>query len=99
TRFSRDWSSDVCSSDLTFGGFAVGLHWGIVGVAASFAIVKWPLTVLDTHFAARKVSVPTRDALWAAVYPALPLSLAIAGLTYLRSEERRVGKEGISWYV
>ena len=73
----------------TFGGFAVGLHWGIVGVAASFAIVKWPLTVLDTHFAARKVSVPTRDALWAAVYPALPISLAMAGLTYLTRVELR----------
>jgi len=73
----------------TFGGFAIGLHWGIVGVAASFAIVKWPLTLLDTHFAARKVSVPTVDALRAALYPALPLSLAMAGLTYLTRLEMR----------
>jgi O-antigen/teichoic acid export membrane protein len=73
----------------TFGGFAIGLHWGIVGVAASFAIVRWPLTVLDTHFAARKVPVPTGDALRAALYPALPLSLAMAGLTYLTRLELR----------
>lgn len=73
----------------TFAGFAVGLHWGIVGVAASFAIVKWPLSILDTHFAARKVSVPTIDALRAAVYPALPLSLAMAGVTYAARIELR----------
>jgi O-antigen/teichoic acid export membrane protein len=73
----------------TFAGFAVGLHWGIIGVATSFAIVKWPLTVLDTHFAARAVSVPTGDALRAAIYPALPLSLATAGVTYLTRVELR----------
>src|SRR5690606_40809446 len=28
TRFSRDWSSDVCSSDLGFDFAAVGLHIG-----------------------------------------------------------------------
>jgi O-antigen/teichoic acid export membrane protein len=76
----------------TFAGFAVGLHWGIVGVAASFAIVKWPLTVLDTYFAARKVSVSMIDALRAGVYPALPLSIAMAGVTYLvRIELRAAG--------
>jgi O-antigen/teichoic acid export membrane protein len=73
----------------TFTGFAIGLHWGIVGVAASYAIVKWPVAVLDTHFAAKKVSIRTLDALRAAVYPALVLSAAMAGVTYLARIELR----------
>src|SRR5699024_11966723 len=28
TRSKRDWSSDVCSSDLRSGGFVVNLKWG-----------------------------------------------------------------------
>jgi O-antigen/teichoic acid export membrane protein len=66
----------------SFGAFAVGLHWGIVGVAAAFAIVKWPLIILDTRFAARAVSIPMSDALRASIYPALPLSVAMGGMTY-----------------
>src|SRR5690606_40457311 len=32
TRFSRDWSSDVCSSDLVFSsGFIIGENWVEVG--------------------------------------------------------------------
>jgi O-antigen/teichoic acid export membrane protein len=73
----------------TFGAFAVGLHWGIVGVAASFAIVRWPLVLLDTHFAARKVSISTIEAVRAASLPALPVSLVMAGLTYLTRIELR----------
>lgn len=74
---------NVLETGVTFGAFVVGLHWGIVGVAVTFAIVKWPLIILDTYFAARAVSVPTRRALRVSVYPAIPVSLAMGGMTYL----------------
>src|SRR5690606_40552917 len=36
TRFSRDWSSDVCSSDLTFSGFRIAVV-GKAPAAAAYA--------------------------------------------------------------
>src|SRR5690606_40120027 len=49
TSFSRDWSSDVCSSDLTRGGHAM-----IASVRAELLrLSKWPATwiILGTWFA------------------------------------------------
>src|SRR5690606_39369295 len=36
TRFSRDWSSDVCSSDLVRGTFAASLVLGIVDTGGKY---------------------------------------------------------------
>src|SRR5690606_40055320 len=83
TRFSRDWSSDVCSSDLlavaelrTAG--AVG-DLGVLGALACLAAVL--------------------GLVWLTAWRS---GLGFAGLSWLRSEERRVGKEcrsGWSWCV
>src|SRR5690606_40726743 len=45
TRFSRDWSSDVCSSDLDYDG-RKAIDWGIYGAPETFlvdaeGIVRW----------------------------------------------------------
>src|SRR5699024_11235350 len=77
TRSKRDWSSDVCSSDLTLAltvGFAAQLLLGVMSYLLPATIggprpaVKAGLTALD----------------WAGPFRAALLN---------RSEERRVGKE------
>jgi O-antigen/teichoic acid export membrane protein len=73
---------NVLETVVTVAAFGAGLPWGIVGVAGFYAASKWPLALIDTHFAARAVGVSTRDALWAGSHPALPLALAMAGAVY-----------------
>src|SRR5690606_40244260 len=83
TRFSRDWSSDVCSSDLTT--WEVKKHlWkprlGLHGIAQ----ISWLRDVLIFHGA----GVGGGSLVYAATLLVPP-----------RSEERRVGKEGGSrWW-
>src|SRR5690606_40841122 len=81
TRFSRDWSSDVCSSDLHAiiglrdcgGGEGVGLH----DVRAGFGV-----GVVDIL-----------DGLWLGKDEQVVVALLMTGAAGERSEERRVGKE------
>src|SRR5439155_15189663 len=85
TRWPRDWSSDVCSSDLAAVGSAIALrekgHWvgdggaGGLKPSATCASVVGPAAFF------------TRRA------PVAPPS-AVARRGARRSEERRVGKEG-----
>src|SRR5699024_11741238 len=78
TRSKRDWSSDVCSSDLAGGSWGLGktsyFRMGI-GVVIYYTRIK-----TDTGFEERLVG-----------------SLIESPKTD-RSEERRVGKEGRSWW-
>ena len=53
----------VCA--LTVGAFAVGVRWGAVGVAASYAAVKWPLVLFDTYVTTRTVRFSFREAVLA----------------------------------
>src|SRR5690606_40508173 len=81
TRFSRDWSSDVCSSDLL-------LHRG---VCARHLLYAGFLAMAATTFVAFS---PLAAELPVARYLAVVLFSAIGGLIpATRSEERRVGKE------
>jgi O-antigen/teichoic acid export membrane protein len=52
-------------SILTVGAFAVGVRWGAVGVAASYAAVKWPLVLIDTYVTTRTVRFSFREAVLA----------------------------------
>src|SRR5690606_39508876 len=85
TRFSRDWSSDVCSSDLLF----IYGAWRLSAPEAFVSGVK--LRVVQP-------SVPQREK-WMAEYQRrifddhIALSLANPQGKKDRSEERRVGKE------
>src|SRR5690606_39912724 len=104
TRFSRDWSSDVCSSDLAL--TAAGVH-GVVQEAPDAggpAFTSWPLltvlAVLPAAVAALLV-YRGRSATAAGVLigvAALAPGRALADVQFAvdssraRSEERRVGK-------
>ena len=39
-------------------GFAVGLHWGVVGVAAAYALAEWILVIPENAITARAGSIP-----------------------------------------
>src|SRR5207247_7502261 len=56
TRSTRDWSSDVCSSDLVCQADIVGNIFGIAGSFANSCDVLWTQTVRYSHFV--QVSVP-----------------------------------------
>lgn len=45
------------STGVTFGGFVVGLHWGVVGVAASFAIARTVVLWVNTVLMCRTVDL------------------------------------------
>src|SRR5690606_40035430 len=92
TRFSRDWSSDVCSSDLEFQEAAqllgdttppqpdpeTGLAWSIGDMA------WYPIST----------GMATLEALSGHLQRNRPRELSGANHRDMRSEERRVGKEG-----
>src|SRR5690606_40853418 len=80
TRFSRDWSSDVCSSDLEV--YAAGL--GGRGLLADLRLGRDHLRARLVERRAGLVDVGLGDQLLGAE----------VGLAPVRSEERRVGEEG-----
>src|SRR5690606_40924304 len=92
TRFSRDWSSDVCSSDLaipevTSTGVDMDVLWqtGITGL-----MLQGGLTYAETEYG--NDPLPDADL---ALLPGNQMSFAPkwSGNASVRSEERRVGKE------
>src|SRR5690606_39550625 len=91
TSFSRDWSSDVCSSDLGARSFAGP---DVDGVLADAAALLEP--VLDGG-AEVDAAIEARDASLVGGVPEAGVGprlqpVALAGLVVIRSEERRVGK-------
>src|SRR5690606_39580882 len=81
TRFSRDWSSDVCSSDLEQGGQEVPVELGQVDGPAGGGVgavgPQFHLAVVVHPAVDRRLASLDRD----------------VGDGVVRSEERRVGKE------
>lgn len=61
--------------------FALGLRWGIVGVAACYAVARWVLVLPDMAIAARSVSLPTARALRVSA-TALPLCTGASLLAF-----------------
>ena len=57
------------STVVTVASFAVGLHWGIVGVAACYAIVTTPVQLLYLRKAAHVLHARLRDLLAALAVP------------------------------
>src|SRR5690606_39922150 len=87
TRFSRDWSSDVCSSDL-------GIEVDVVDLSNDPA--KVPLRVSGYYQKHRKdlagMFIPSPNG----IHPIITMKNDDPqgiGRVYARSEERRVGKE------
>src|SRR5690606_41095112 len=88
TRFSRDWSSDVCSSDLRdFEKRIVKVtKMELPGEAVQFKMA--PIERLqELKRIAKKKNTAKKAGVMVLFYPAENLE------THLRSEERRVGKE------
>src|SRR5690606_40090386 len=89
TRFSRDWSSDVCSSDLLAPGATCAYDRSPCAVRSATATVSSPPFVARTA----RYGVPPRQR-----GCAVTVTCGSVGGTSVRkrSEERRVGKEGRS---
>src|SRR5690606_40637702 len=89
TRFSRDWSSDVCSSDLHLdNGYLTDVRTAAAGAVAARHLARED---------ARVAGVLEADVVVTATPAREPLVVADwlhPGLHVTRSEERRVGKEG-----
>src|SRR5690606_39662813 len=89
TRFSRDWSSDVCSSDLTCVGILVGFdHIQVMVADVSHAILFDESVEVEADFSPGHAAELVRG-LVAKAYDTAGFS---RGSLLGRSEERRVGK-------
>src|SRR5690606_39551200 len=98
TRFSRDWSSDVCSSDLN----KVYMQYSIT---ITMLLLWIPVSVEKLiHFGTFRSGIlrqPFSDELgYILIYslPGLEMAIVILLLSS-RSEERRVGKGCIWWWT
>src|SRR5207247_3386240 len=91
TRSTRDWSSDVCSSDLTAARAGVASLEHMSGVVEAAARNPAPYFRAHDLFLA---GWTLEEEGWAALD-----SATLARTARARSEERRVGKEGASrWW-
>ena len=69
------------SSMVRWASIVIGLPWGIVGVAASYAVVRWLLVVPSTWFTTRAVSFSFLAALRAGT-GSLPAAVAAAAVGF-----------------
>src|SRR5207344_3243940 len=56
----------------------IGLHWGVVGVAASFAITRFILAPIQTHITCRTLGVSPRFVRGEALVVGLGVAMAAA---------------------
>src|SRR5690606_41007253 len=91
TRFSRDWSSDVCSSDLTSLGDVVGALLPGGSVSPGMIAVPPRRSPLPPGLEYDPPSI-TQPENWQAYS-----HQEIYSINQRRSEERRVGKGGRCW--
>src|SRR5690606_40412893 len=83
TRFSRDWSSDVCSSDLRSTSFVPILSSDISRSSTFFSSMDITIFTASSRFIVLPISLVLL----------LHRSLSPKTTQHRRSEERRVGKE------
>jgi O-antigen/teichoic acid export membrane protein len=70
------------STTANVAAFGVGLHWGIVGVAAGFAIARTVMVPFITRLTCRTVGLRLRDyarAQWSIAQGSLAMALAVLG--------------------
>src|SRR5207253_8156444 len=87
TRWPRDWSSDVCSSDLVDIRPSRNLD-KFIGTTDRFAVVKYNRARGNVVVSRRALLEKERDSLKHEI-----LKILEEGVILERSEERRVGKE------
>src|SRR5690606_39490633 len=90
TRFSRDWSSDVCSSDLIYldylqnrKGQTIASVYSVRPVPGAQVSAPLDWNELDKDISPSKFTIKN-----------MPARIEKRGDLFKRSEERRVGKEG-----
>jgi O-antigen/teichoic acid export membrane protein len=69
------------STSLTVGAFAIGVHWGVVGVAAGFAIARGAILPVFTVMTCRASRTPI-SAYLRSVRPILEVSLGMTAVVY-----------------
>src|SRR5690606_40105837 len=92
-RFSRDWSSDVCSSDLlVVSGIATAV--GILASMVLFVLIAQPIASFALRFGPAEMFALVLFGLTIMISIASRSLLKglLAGVLGLRSEERRVGE-------
>src|SRR5690606_39609504 len=90
TRFSRDWSSDVCSSDL---GFKRSLHSAGNFLTKAFIVLAKVISVLFIIGACAGLVVLIISIIASFGLLGYNNGMAMFPFNVIRSEERRVGKE------
>src|SRR5207247_7478667 len=86
TRSTRDWSSDVCSSDLLW----EGVPWRALN---SFGAAKLFERFFKSPHLMQDIALPSEQADFHAGAQCIPGHFAVDNrVQYARSEERRVGK-------
>ena len=81
----------IFSTTLTMSAFAIGLHWGVVGVAAGFAVARTTVFPVFTTIVCRAARTPVR-AFAGAVHRVLEVALAMGAVALaLRLALERAG--------
>src|SRR5690606_39558731 len=93
TRFSRDWSSDVCSSDLgnSMGWYTTLFLGSCLTISNSFELINTMGSMMKNEIIGGQVIYPIIDENWKIDQEKKELIEKI--VKEIRSEERRVGKE------
>jgi O-antigen/teichoic acid export membrane protein len=71
------------STTVTFGGFVIGIHWGLLGVAASFAIARNVVLVANTRLICKTVALDVSKVVRSyvrVVFLAVVMALVVLGL-------------------
>jgi O-antigen/teichoic acid export membrane protein len=71
------------STTVTFGGFVIGVHWGLLGVAASFAIARNVVLVANTRLICKTVALDVFETVRSyvrVVSLAVAMALVVLGL-------------------
>jgi O-antigen/teichoic acid export membrane protein len=66
------------STPVTILAFVIGLHWGVVGVAASFAVSRFVVTPVSTYITCRTLGVSVGYVRGEALVVGLALVMAVA---------------------
>jgi O-antigen/teichoic acid export membrane protein len=81
-RTNRYFRWTALSYVVTLGAFVVGLHWGVVGVAAAYAISAIAMEPLYAFVTARTIGLSMRElvrAIWGVAQASVATTVALAG--------------------